>query len=170
MTYRRQFITSGIGFGIMAALPQTVKAHKEATTLSQIEWNAIDNTLEVTHGFHIHEAETYLAKIGILGRSDLTKLRERAKLALYTAKHFKLIDAGNNIPIDLELIGAEIDGRTAFVYQQAILQNPPHSLIIDCRLLRRLNPMQINNVDVKISGPIRSLKFKGQDGPKKVLA
>jgi len=47
---------------------------------------------------------------------------------------------------------------------------PPNALTVSASMLRDIIKGQLNNVDVNLSGEIRSMQFKKNDGPKKVLA
>ena len=160
-----QSLSGAIGF---AALPLSAKAHRQKTTLSQIEWSETDRALYVTHSFHMHDAETALAAKGIIHKPDLTSLKARARLALYTSEHFNLYVGGEKI--ELEILGAEFHARTVYVYQQIHLEDKPAVMTISADMLRDIIPGQINNVDVKLDGKVKSVQFKDNDGPKKVLA
>ena len=168
MLSRRRTLQSISGAAIVAALPASAFAHREKKTLTTIEWNADKNMLYVIHSYHLHDAETALAAKGIIDRPDLFSLKARAKLALYTAKHFSLTSNGQEI--ELDILGAETEAKTVYVYQQAKLDAPPTELIISAAMLRDIIPGQLNNVDVKLNGETRSVQFKKNDGPKKVLA
>ena len=85
------------GAALTAALPLPAFAHRQKTTLSQVEWNEADKVLYVTHSYHMHDAETALAAAGIIDKPDLTSLRARAKLAVYTARNFQLSNGGKDI-------------------------------------------------------------------------
>ncbi len=157
---------SGAAFG--AALPTCALAHKQKTTLSTVEWNEKDGMLYVIHRYHLHDAESALAARGIIHKPDLTSLRARAQLALYTQDKFSLFAAGK--VVELQILGAETEGRTVYVYQEAKLDKAPSELTVSASMLREIIPGQLNNVDVTLSENIRSVQFKDGDGPKKVLA
>lgn len=167
LTRRTTFqLLSGAALG--AALPFSALAHRQKTTLSTVEWDAAEMMLYVIHSYHLHDAETALAANGIIERPDLTSLKARARLALYTASKFSLFSEGKDI--ELEILGAENEGRTVYVYQQAKLDKAPTDLIISASMLREIIPGQLNNVDVTLTQTLRSVQFKDGDGPKKVLA
>lgn len=168
MLTRRRTLQTLSGAAFMVALPMSAFAHREKKTLTTIEWNADDNMLNVIHSYHLHDAETALAAKGIIDTPDLFSLKARAKLALYTAKNFSIASAGQQI--DLDILGAETEAKTVYVYQQAKLDKAPTELVISASMLRDIIPGQLNNVDVTVSGEIRSVQFKKNDGPKKVLA
>jgi hypothetical protein len=167
LTRRRTLQTLG-GAVFWAALPIYAFAHREKKTLTTIEWDANTQMLNVIHSYHLHDAETALAAKGIIDKPDLFSLKARAKLSLYTAKNFSLSTEGQEI--ELEIIGAETEAKTAYVYQQAKLPKAPEALMVSAAMLRNIIRGQINNVDVNLTGEIRSIQFKKNDGAKKVLA
>lgn len=166
MISRRVFTTSTLAAAATLITPHAF-AHRERTTLTEIEWEDNPGYLYVTHSFHIHEAERTLYKAGVIDKPDLYLLKTRAQLALYTAENFRLL-GGDGQEIALEILGAEASGGDCFVYQQAELDGPPNALTIGCNLMREFADDQINNVDVKLTRPVRSLSFRGNDGPKKI--
>lgn len=171
MLSRRSVLKSG-SLGLYSCVLSTALyanafAHKQRLSLTRIDWNESDKTLDVTHSFHIHEAENTLYGAGLIRYPDLTKLKTRARLALYTSEHFSLSLDGSKT-LSLDIIGAEIDGQSVYVYQQVPLEAPPKRLIVSNSIFRALARDQINNVDVNINGEIKSLQFKGNDGPKSV--
>ena len=168
MLTRRKTLHIMSGAALGAALPTYAFAHKQKTTLSTVEWNEDDGMLYVIHSYHLHDAESALAAKGIISKPDLTSLRARARLALYTQDKFSLFANGQDI--ELEILGAETEGRTIYVYQEARLDKAPTELIVSASMLREIIPGQLNNVDVTLTQTLRSVQFKDGDGPKKVLA
>lgn len=168
MLTRRRTLQSLSGAALWAALPLSALAHKQKTTLSTVEWDANESMLYVIHSYHLHDAEIALAARGIIDKPDLTSLKSRAQLALYTQDKFSLFSGGK--PIKLDILGAENEGRTVYVYQQAKLEKAPAELIVSASMLREIIPGQLNNVDVTLTQTLRSVQFKDGDGPKKVLA
>lgn len=161
MINRRLVLSSGLSLAAFS-IAGPAFAHREPQTRTSVVWDGTTKTLDVTHTFHIHHAEQALARAGIIEKADLNSLKEQARLALYTEKNFSLSENGNSL--DLELIGAESDGRDVFVYQQVALPAAPESLDVSCNLLRKHIRGQINHVDVNLAGRIHSLRFAGSDG------
>jgi len=168
MLTRRQTFKIASGAALWAAFPLSAFAHRQKTTLTTITWDEDDGMLYVMHSYHLHDVETALAAKGIIDRPDLFSLKARAQLSLYTEKHFSLFSNDKNI--ELELLGAETEGRTVYVYQQAVLKRAPSALVVSASMLRGIIPGQLNNVDVTLGKDIRSVQFRDNDGPKKVLA
>ena len=142
-------------------------AHRERFTLTEIEWEDNPGFLYITHSFHVHEAEDTLYKAGYLHKPDLYSLKSRAQLALYASENFALKDQDGQ-EIDLQILGAEIQGRECHVYQEAILDEKPTGFEISCNFMRSIDAAQINHVDVKITGKVQSLIFRGNDTQKTI--
>lgn len=168
MLSRRHILLGGAGLITGTLFSSSAFAHRERFTLTQIIWSPDSASLDITHSYHLHDAETALAEIGVLAKPDLLSLKAKARLALYTAENFSLRNAMDDSPIPLELIGAENEGRTSYVYQQAFLAAPPDKLWVDCRMFRGVVAEQINNVDVNYGNGVNSLLFRGDD-PAKIV-
>lgn len=160
---RRAFTTALIA----APMASPAFAHRERSTLTEIEWEDNPGFLYVTHSFHIHEAERTLYKAGVIDKPDLYSLKTRAQLALFVEDNFSLRDKNDRL-IPLEILGAESMGGDCFVYQQADLEEKPMALSIHCNLMRALEPSQINNVDVKLSDTVKSVQFRGDDDMRRI--
>jgi len=167
MLTRRHF---GFGLAAICALPALpAYAHREKATVSKIIWSDAESFLYVTHKFHLHQTEVSLFEAGITQSAKFESLRARAQLALYVENNFTLHTLSGT-PVQLALLGAEIEGRDVYVYQEVKLDKAPDGLIISSNLLRDIITDQINHVDVNLGGETRSLAFRGNDGSKKALA
>ncbi|HFB54593.1 MAG TPA: hypothetical protein ENJ46_01605 [Hellea balneolensis] len=158
-----------MSYGILFSLNSNAWAHRKKILLSTIEWNAHTHTLEVTHRFHLHDAEVALSQLGKLDKPDLTPLRARANLALHTYEQFKISTLEHD-PLELDIIGVEIDGSYVFVYEEIALKQPPQGLIVENEILHDVYLDQINTVNIAISDHVKTLTFIAGDNPKKVLA
>ncbi|MBL4870954.1 MAG: hypothetical protein JKX72_08375, partial [Robiginitomaculum sp.] len=131
---RRHALQAGFAGIALSAFPVRAYAHRKKKAFSIIEWNADQKLLEITHTLHLHDAEQGLNQLGKIAKPDLSSLRARAQLALYVHEHFSL-KLGNNEPIPLEILGAEIENSYAYVYQQVALTSRPENLIAKNTLL-----------------------------------
>ncbi|RKQ71318.1 hypothetical protein DES40_0631 [Litorimonas taeanensis] len=143
-------------------------AHKLTTTETRVEITTKTGLVQVIHTFHTHDAEVALAKAKIIDMPDLTRLRQRAQMALYVEKTFSILQNGE--PIDLRLVGAEIDRGNVLTYQEGKIELPLGEISITAEMMRSFVLNQINNVDVYIDGKVHSLQFRGSDGRKNILA
>lgn len=160
-------LSAGIG---CAALPaRTAFAHRQKQALTTISWNARTKNLEVIHDLFAHDAEEALARLGRLDKPDLTPLRARAKLALYTQEHFS-IKTLTGKAIDLTIIGVEVDSALAHIYLEAPMPKPPKGLIVTNTILMDMFPAQTNRVLLDLGRHPPDVVFVAGDGPKKILA
>lgn len=168
---RRDLITSLPALAIISG-PHKALAHRLTTTETRVDIDVETGRVEVTHTLHIHDAEIALAKAGIIDSPDLVSLKERAQMALYIDETFKLFQ--NDAPVELTLLGAELDKRNVLIFQEGLVSLPfvlPLGKVsVMAEMMRSFVPHQINNVDVAINGSVTSLQFRGADGTKKLLA
>jgi len=164
---RRRVLLGAAALGVIGrALPAL--AHRLTTTTTHVDVDSETGLVEVIHSFHVHDTETALATEGLIDSPNLSALKERAQLALYTQETFSLYQNGKTVP--LEVVGAELDRGNVLAYQQGKLSLPIGDLSIKAEMMRKFVRNQINNVDVVINGKVTSLQFRGADGIKKVLA
>ncbi|MGJ8559543.1 MAG: DUF6702 family protein [Litorimonas sp.] len=156
----RRIVISGIA--ALSVAPPAM-AHRLARTETEIRI-LDDGTLSVIHVYHLQDAQSALFQAGLINEPDLSSLRARAKLALYTQEHFAIF--ANGVTAPLEIIGAEIEGDSVYIYQDG--QIDAGALTIDARMLRDLIKNQSNSVNIVRGGQTISLDFSGDDGPKQV--
>ena len=158
------------GATLICALPALPAfAHRQKQVLTTISWNAQTKNLEVIHDLFAHDAEAALAQLGRLDKPDLTPLRARAKLALYTQEHFRVksLDGAN---ISLSIVGAEVDSNLAHVYLQSPLPTRPKGLFISDTILTDIFPSETNRVLLDLGKQPQDIVFVAGDGLKKLLA
>lgn len=156
----RRIVLAGIA-ALTAAVPAW--AHKLARTETEVRISA-DGTVDVLHVYHLQDAQSGLYQAGLIDTPDLTSLRARAQLALYTTERFAI--AVNGVPAALDIIGADIEGDSVYIYQSGKIGDG--ALSIDARMLRDLIKTQSNSVNVVRDGQTITLEFSGGDGPKQV--
>jgi hypothetical protein len=157
-------VTLGAGFALAVA-PQAF-AHRSQSVLTTVTWNAVSSMLEVTHRLHSDDAELGLAQATGAASMDLTVVKNQAQLMLYVESHFALMDG--TAKIALAPLGAEFEGQSILLYQEAKRPAPPKDLVIDNRILRDVFDGQTNLVNVRLAQRTRTLIFSGNDGTKKV--
>ena len=166
---RRTMIRTLAGGALACTAPVQAWAHRQKQALTTITWNTKSKLLQVTHELQAHDAEQVLARLGLINSPDITNLRARASLALYTQKHFKLRDLDGEA-ISLTILGAETDSTYAHIYLEAELPKAPEGLLITDTLLQNVFPDQINQVNVSLSDTLRTVVFVTGAGQKKILA
>lgn len=161
---RRMVVLAGCSAGAGMLLAPPALAHRSQTVFSTVMWNAASSMLEVTHRLHPHDAELALQQELRVGQVDITVVKNQAQLMLYIEDRFVLTDGGRKLT--LEPVGAEFEGDTLIVYQQASLKAPPTKLAVDDRILRDVFEAQANLVNVRLAERTRTLLFSGNDGVK----
>lgn len=156
----RRIVIGGIA-ALSVAAPAA--AHRLARTETEIRI-LDDGTISVIHVYHLQDAQSALFQAGLIDEPDLSSLRARAKLALYTQERFAI--AANDVTAALEIIGAEIEGDSVYIYQDG--QIGAGTLTVDARMLRDLIKNQSNSVNIVRAGQTISLDFSEDDGPKQV--
>ena len=151
--------------GCALAVAPPALAHRSQTVLTTVMWNPASSMLEITHRLHNADAEAWLLQLGEGSGSDITVVRNQAQMMLYIENHFALTDGGKKI--DLQALGAEIEGEALLLYQECKLAAPPKALAIDNRILRDVFEGQTNLVNVRLAQKTRTLIFSGSDGVKK---
>lgn len=135
-------------------------AHRAPGSLSTVEYNPSNNTTEIVHRLHSHDAE--LGAGTMLEQPDLSvlTLEGRAWIALYVEERFQI--ESEEGPLPLSLVGAELAADYVLVYQEMRGRLPG---VIDVRndILRDAFPEQINQVNIDTHGRVRSLMFSNSD-------
>jgi len=140
-------------------------AHHMPGSLTTIKRNPDTGAVEVVHRLHTHDAE--LGIMTFLKDRSLTldQLVGRARLSLYVESHFHLADfSADEVgrPLQLELVGAELDGEFVLVYQQ-LHGKLPCVVAVRNDILRDVFPDQVNQVNIAVDGHVKSLTFNGKD-------
>jgi hypothetical protein len=156
----RRIIVAG-ALAIAASAP--AYAHRLARTETEVRISP-DGTVSVIHVYHLQDAQSALFHAGLIDQPDLSSLRARAKLALYTEQRFAI--AASDINAELEIIGADIEGDSVYIYQEGQIGDGP--LSVDARMLRDLIKTQSNSVNIVRGRQTVTLDFSGDDGPKQV--
>ncbi|MGI9203305.1 MAG: DUF6702 family protein [Woeseiaceae bacterium] len=153
-------------FGIaMLCIAIPTIADRQPGSLSTVKINAATGNVEIIHRLHNHDAE--LGIIAVLEDRSLSmdQLVGRAQLALYVEDRFTLAATNGDAigaPLDLELLGAELDGEYVLVYQEFSGEFPT-TIAVRNDILRDVFPEQVNHVNIALGGGVRSLTFKERD-------
>ncbi|MGK0298388.1 MAG: hypothetical protein ACI9XC_002009 [Gammaproteobacteria bacterium] len=93
-------------------------AHRDEESLTTITRNPRTEMMEVVHRIHLHDAQYVLNNLPNLDKEsrDLNSLKGKAHIALQVETAFKL--KINNTPIDIYLVGAELEGEFIIVLQE----------------------------------------------------
>ena len=154
MITRRKSLIGAIVLATMAACP--AMAHDAPRVETEVVLNA-ENIVEVTHVLQLSTSQRMLYKAGVIDKNDLSGLKARAQLALYTAERFDLF--ADDAELSLELLGAEIDGGHVYVYQIGEVEALPSKWSARNAILRDLNPGFDNVINVPTAEGIQTIVF-----------
>ena len=172
MSTRMKFLALGISSLIISQAP--LHAHEQAIGLTEVTLIAPDDgsdctadtcRIEVAHRLSIHDAESTL--MSVLGaRADLVGDTEaQAKFASYVAERFRLTDAASGDDVSLTLLGGEVERGYYWVYQLAPMPTRLEALSISQGVLMDAIPQQINRVNIRRDGEVKTLVFSADPGP-----
>ncbi len=130
-------------------------AHRAHFSLTDMWWRVDRSTLEITHSIHLDDAMVLLASLGAPdGTLDAAM---QAKLMHYLERTFSLTSDGNQL--ELEPIGAQIDGDFLWLYQELKLPRLPDQLQLSCRVMQDFSAEQVNQVNFRVGDEVRTLRL-----------
>lgn len=164
----------GLGLVSVLLLQGPSHAHEQAIGLTEITLILPDGEaacapatcrLEVAHRLSIHDAESTL--MSVLGaRADLTgDDAAQAKFETYVSERFVVTEMRSGDPVELTLLGGEVERGYYWVYQEAQLQAAPAGLSITQGVLMDAIPQQTNRVNIRHNGAVNTLVFSRDPGP-----
>ncbi|MEE4244863.1 MAG: DUF6702 family protein [Kangiellaceae bacterium] len=130
-------------------------AHQQKETITSILFNSQTNNLEVSHRFYIHDAEhalkrEYKKNADIYGDIETQKL-----FAEYVTTHFAMKDSSEQF-IELKFVGAEVEGKFFFVYQETELTDKMDKLSVSMSVLQEVWPKQKNYINIERNKKVSS--------------
>ncbi len=134
-------------------------AHQQKVALSDIRFNERTGLVEITHRFILHDAEhalsdTFEQRVDLVGDTDALD-----RFAGYVASRFTIETESE--PLELTLIGSEIERGYIWVYQETPLPIADTNWIIRHNALRDVIDGQVNTVNVHVAEGVRTLTFSG---------
>ncbi len=140
---------------LMVFVVHTADAHRLSQSMTEIDWSPDRATLEIVHSVHLDDAMLLLAQLGAPdGELDI---ETQAKLMLYTESHFELAQKGQ--PLELEPVGAQIQGDYLWIYQERGMAQYPRELEVTVTFMHALDAAQQNQVNLRIGDHVRTLRF-----------
>jgi len=147
---------SFVAFAVLFSLTVTstnLHGHNVYSSFTAIEWNSVDNSLEVIMQIHGHELEAKLSidagkRLSFLDNDDYPELEKATQQ--YVMQNLSL--QVDDIPAELNYIGMETNGQIITVYLETVLPKAPSSMKIMNSILLDALPGQTNSVIATING------------------
>lgn len=158
-------ISKALGLWIACAaalVTSSAAAHQQKSSISIIQLQPQSQTIEISHRFNIHDVEHALRQFGNTQPDVIGDARAQQEFSSYVEQHF-LIRYDKDRPIQLDLVGFEIEGNTFWVYQEAPINSEVRQLDVANKALQEIWPKQTNLVNFEGFGELRSLRFVKQD-------
>lgn len=158
-------LAAGIWLLLLFCIALPASAHRMPGSLSTMKVNPNSGAIEVIHRLHNHDAELGVMTVLNDRSISLEQLVGRARLALYVEERFLVADIRDGTigaPLELELVGAELDGEFILVYQE-LKGELPAEIAVRNDILRDVFPDQVNHVNIAVGREVRSLTFREDD-------
>ena len=153
------------GLVLMSAF--SAAAHPQRVAVADIILNERSGYIEVAHRFSLHDAEHALIETGHPNADLLEDPATQEMFASYVAGTFAL-ESEAGTPIELSLLGWEIEDGAIWIYQQSPLEGAVERLTVHHGALREIWPDQQTLVSIYQGDARKSLLFRGRDGAKTV--
>tara|TARA_R110000850_G_scaffold34996_3_gene93719 strand:+ start:2029 stop:2523 length:495 start_codon:yes stop_codon:yes gene_type:complete len=146
--------------GLLIAAPSM--AHQLKSSVTTVLFNKRTNNIELMHRFYLHDTEHAVAHL-FKGKVDIISNKiDQQRFAKYVESHVAL-QTLNGEPLPLNLVGAQVDGKFFWVYQEAPIPVKIAGIKMSNGALRDLWPSQVNMVNVEGQGKIKTLNFTQDD-------
>lgn len=149
---------------IMVALllAAPVMAHQLKASVTTVLFNQRTHNVELMHRFYLHDTEHAVEHL-FPGNADiLSDKADQQRFADYVASHVALQTLAGK-PLTLTDVGAQVDGKFFWVYQEAPISEDIKGIRMSHGALRDLWPAQVNMVNVEGRGKIKTLHFTQDD-------
>ena len=153
----------GLAAGLALAAAPSAWAHRIHSALTEVRPNENTGELEIAHRVFFHDLEVALIESGM--DDDTPPLGEiwLAAAETYARDRFDIGVAGASLQLDY--VGAEVDGQFAWIYFVAPMPDEYDRVSIDNRLLIEAFPDQANMTNVICGDVVRTiLQIPGRRG------
>ena len=149
---------------LVIALPASISAHQQKHAVTRVLFNPNTDNIEVMHRFFIHDAEHAASEIFGERQTLLESEQSRELFSSYVINRFSIsagYDSGEEEALQLQYVGAEVDGQFMWVYQEIPASREITSMTIVNLALRDVWSDQSNLVNIERGGEVYSLTFDG---------
>ena len=153
----------GLAAGLALAAAPSAWAHRIHSALTEVCPNENTGELEIAHRVFFHDFEVGLIESGL--DDDVAPLGEAWLSAAETYARERFDIAVGGASLQLDYVGAEIDGQFAWIYFVAPMPDQYDAVSIDNRLLIEAFPDQANMTNVVRGEDVRTvLQVPGRRG------
>ena len=150
----------------MCVLSFSANAHQQKEAYTTLFFNERTNNLEIMHRFYLHDVEHAINSLNANNKNTDEKTVESDGSALktfsaYIQSHFQIRSIEDD-GIELDYVGAEIEGKYLWVYQELSMSNLDKNLKalkLNMTALQEVWPKQINHINIEKKGVVRSARL-----------
>jgi len=137
-------------------------AHQLKSSVTTVLFNKRTQNIELMHRFYLHDTEHAVGSL-FEGKIDIINNKaDQQRFAKYVESHVALQTLKGE-PLTLNSVGAQVDGKFFWVYQEASIPKNIDGIKMSNGALRDLWPSQVNMVNVEGRGKIKTLNFAQDD-------
>ena len=137
-------------------------AHQLKSSVTTMLFNQRTHNIELMHRFYLHDTEHAVGSL-FKGNVDIIdNKRDQKRFAKYVESHVALQTLEGE-PLTLNYVGAQVDGKFFWVYQEATIPDEIEGIRMSNGALRDLWPAQVNMVNVEGRGKVKTLNFSQDD-------
>ena len=147
---------------LLAVLSCQLGAHEMKTALTKVLFNERSGKIEVMHRFYVHDAEHGVKQLFDKSADLINSEQTQQTFSEYVSAHFALATLDGQ-PIELTLLGGQLDGRFFWVYQEVADPGQLLGLRVKHNSLQALWPKQVNSVNIEGKGDVKTLTFSADN-------
>lgn len=139
-----------------------VLAHQLKASVTTVLFNKRTNNIELMHRFYLHDTEHAVGHLFPGSADIISNKKDQQRFADYIESHIALQTLDGK-PLPLQDVGAQVDGKFFWVYQEAPIPKEIKGIRMSHGALRDLWPAQVNMVNVEGKGKVKTLHFTKND-------
>jgi hypothetical protein len=137
-------------------------AHQLKSSVTTVLFNKRTHNVELMHRFYLHDTEHAVSSL-FEGKIDIMSNKtDQQRFAKYVESHVAL-QTLNGDAVPLSFVGAQVDGKFFWVYQEAPIPEGIEGIKMSNGALRDLWSSQVNMVNVEGKGRVKTLTFAQDD-------
>ncbi|WP_404343358.1 DUF6702 family protein [Pseudoalteromonas mariniglutinosa] len=133
-------------------------AHQLKASVTTVLFNKRTNNIELMHRFYLHDTEHAVEHLFAGNANIISNKDDQKRFADYVESHIALQTLAGE-PLTLNKVGAQVDGKFFWVYQEAAIPANIDGIRMSNGALRDLWPAQVNMVNIEGQGKVKTLHF-----------
>ncbi len=154
----------GALFLMLVGMAFGAETHQQRVAITEVLFNPRTGNIEVSHRFFLHDAEHAVRALFTADADIIRSEATQQAFADYVTSTFSIQQADGE-PLELTLLGHELERQYFWVYQEVPVPDGLESIILQHQSLIGLWPDQLNTVNVERGGEVQTVTFTGDSQP-----